>query len=147
MTEQEKVVKNILDNVLRTAPEKQGLKLDENSVDLLHAGLGLVTEVGELNDIIKKFLFYGKEIDVINLLEEVGDIMWYIFFLSARVGINLDECIAMNLEKLKKRFPEKFTEEKANNRDLDSERETLESNAVSVSEKNTQNNEQINKNN
>lgn len=45
---------------------------------LLHGVIGLVTESGELLDTIKKSLFYGKPLDKTNLIEELGDLLWYI---------------------------------------------------------------------
>lgn len=44
---------------------------------LTHAQLGMITEVGELGDLIKREFAYGKEFDRINLLEECGDFLWY----------------------------------------------------------------------
>lgn len=44
---------------------------------LMHAELGLVTEVGELADNIKKHVVYGKPFDAVNLMEEVADAFWY----------------------------------------------------------------------
>lgn len=43
-----------------------------------HAILGLVTEVGELADNIKRFAIYGKPFDGVNLMEEVADCCWYL---------------------------------------------------------------------
>ena len=45
---------------------------------LIHAQIGMLTELGELGDLIKREFAYGKEFDRINLLEEVGDIFWYL---------------------------------------------------------------------
>ena len=46
--------------------------------DAQHAGFGLMTEVGEILDTYKRHQFYKKELDVKNLIEEVGDVLWYI---------------------------------------------------------------------
>jgi NTP pyrophosphatase (non-canonical NTP hydrolase) len=43
-----------------------------------HAIMGIITELGELMDIYKKHLFYGKPIDQEHLVEELGDLFWYI---------------------------------------------------------------------
>lgn len=45
---------------------------------IVHAQIGMLTELGELGDLIKREFAYGKEFDRINLLEEVGDIFWYL---------------------------------------------------------------------
>ncbi len=92
----------------------------------LHACLGLATEVGELTDVYKKFVFYGKPIDFVNVAEEIGDVMWYLAIICNDLEISFDEIQQQNIAKLRKRFPDKFTETEANVRDLEAEREILE---------------------
>lgn len=94
--------------------------------DIIHAAMGLVTEAGEFMDAFKKALFYGKNPDYVNLDEEIGDILWYVaIYLNAR-GITFEQIMQQNIDKLRARYPEKFTSEHAINRDLDAEREALE---------------------
>lgn len=93
---------------------------------LLHYALGLCTEVGELQDAIKKFVAYGKPIDRTNIKEELGDILWYHARMCALFGFSYEEVMQVNIDKLKKRYGEKFTEHAALNRDLDAERKILE---------------------
>ncbi len=92
----------------------------------VHMCMGIVTEAGELLDIYKKNLAYNKPIDVANEKEEIGDLMWYIANHCTNRGFDLNEILATNIAKLKARFPHKFTEEKAQNRDLAAERQILE---------------------
>lgn len=99
---------------------------DERVVKLLHAAMGLCTEAGEFMDMIKRHVFYGKPIDTVNAIEELGDITWY-----ERIGVDALEAdylamIERNVDKLRARYPDKFTEDKATNRDLDAERKVLE---------------------
>lgn len=101
-------------------------KLETNQQDIFHMLLGMVTEVGELSDIFKKALAYGKVIDWINVDEELGDLMFYIGSFCRINNINLNNIINKNVEKLESRYPEKFTEYHALNRDLEKEREILE---------------------
>ena len=93
---------------------------------LLHGMIGLCTETGELQDAIKKNLIYGKHLDVTNIVEEVGDVTWYLAIILSACGSSFEEAFAKNIAKLKARFPDKFTEELALNRDLDAERAALE---------------------
>lgn len=58
--------------VKRTLP-----KLANKQLDIHHMLFGLQTETAELTDIFKKHLAYNKEIDWINVKEELGDILWY----------------------------------------------------------------------
>ena len=93
---------------------------------LLHAGIGLATEAGEFLDALKKHIFYGKELDTVNLGEEMGDIFWYCAIVSDQLGIDFSEVMEKNISKLKARYGDKFTEDGAIKRDLDTERKILE---------------------
>ena len=93
---------------------------------LLHGMIGVVTEIGEALDVLKKHLIYGKPIDWVNLMEEAGDKQWYIALIASAVGFDPEEILGKNIEKLKARFGDKFSAEAALNRDLDKERAVLE---------------------
>jgi NTP pyrophosphatase (non-canonical NTP hydrolase) len=99
---------------------------DNGAIRLLHTALGLASEAGEFVDALKKHLFYGKEIDAINLLEELGDHLWYIGIGLNELGFSMEEGFARNIAKLQERYKGKFGETQAENRDLDAERKTLE---------------------
>jgi len=92
-----------------------------------HAVMGIVTEAGELMDAVKKTKIYGKELDTVNLIEEAGDLMWYLAILSDDLGVSFEEIWQKNIAKLRKRYPEKYSDELALNRDVESERKILES--------------------
>jgi|SaaInlV_165m_DNA_1040744.scaffolds.fasta_scaffold15702_3 NTP pyrophosphatase (non-canonical NTP hydrolase) len=93
---------------------------------IIHGIDGCVTEAGELQDAMKRHMFYGKELDLVNLKEEIGDIMWYLAILVDELGTSFEELGDINIKKLSSRYPEKFTSENALNRDLDKERDILE---------------------
>lgn len=143
---------------------------------LEHSAHGLVTEVGEIVDTFKRCKYYGVELDVKNLVEEIGDVLWYVslgyyalgeiipelspslrptvenniktlvrrasdifyfnheiyredfdYLLSEVLGlclhleINIEECAEANINKLLKRYPDKFTQELAINRNKEHE--------------------------
>lgn len=92
----------------------------------LHAIIGICTEAGELQDQFKKHLFYGKDLDIVNVSEEIGDLMWYIGTLCNVYNLDLEKIKEQNIAKLKKRYPGKFESEHALFRNLEKERETLE---------------------
>lgn len=94
--------------------------------DLLHGTAGVCTEAGELMDIYKKHKFYGKPVDWVNVKEEVGDVMWYLALVCRSAGITLEDAARVNIEKLRVRYPEKFTADAALKRDLGAERKILE---------------------
>ena len=99
--------------------------LEEQGVEpsrLLTAGIGLSGEVGEFNEIIKKCLFQGKELDedtVAHLKSELGDIMWYIAQGCLALNTDIEELIDINTAKLKDRYPGGFEEFRSDNRDED----------------------------
>lgn len=95
---------------------------------ILHAAIGCVTESGEMLDAIKKQIFYGKDLDVTNVKEEAGDLCWYLAILFDELGTSFEEEMDRVINKLKTRFPDKFTESSAFERDLVKERAVLESN-------------------
>ena len=95
-------------------------------IDLIHASMGLSTEAAEFTDAIKKHIFYGKELDTVNLKEEIGDILWYAAIALEALGSDFESVMQTNIDKLSARYPDKFTEELAENRDLDKERAILE---------------------
>ena len=97
----------------------------DHPVRLLHALVGMVTEVGELTDVLKKYLYYGKPIDTANMDEEVGDLLWYVALYCNARGVKLGDLMAANVAKLRARYPEKFTEHDALNRDLSKEKAAL----------------------
>lgn len=58
---------------------------------MLHGLIGLCTESGELLDAMKKHLYYGKELDTVNMLEEIGDLCWYLAIICDVMGIDFAE--------------------------------------------------------
>lgn len=96
------------------------------TIHLTHAMLGLASEVGELSDAIKRYIYYGTELNLTNVKEELGDLKWYMALLMSIIGTDDDEVERMNIAKLRARYPEKFTEDAAVNRNLSTELEVLQ---------------------
>jgi hypothetical protein len=92
---------------------------------VFHGILGMATEAGELLDVLVKALD-GKPIDPVNIQEEMNDSNWYQAINHEALGLNWEEGLERNIAKLKARFPEKFTEENAEHRNLEVERQILE---------------------
>ena len=75
---------------------------------LLTASVGLSAESGEFMEIVKKMLFQGKPWTDDNrehLIIELGDVMWYVMQACSALGVSLEDVVAGNVEKLKKRYP------------------------------------------
>lgn len=67
--------------------------------------MGLAGEIGEVIDIMKKHIYQGKELDITDVIEEVGDVLWYIANFCNVNNITMDECMESNIKKLRKQFP------------------------------------------
>ena len=75
---------------------------------LTTAGVGLAAESGEFLEIIKKMVFQGKPWNDGNrehLIIELGDVMWYVAQACMALEVSVDDVVARNVEKLKKRYP------------------------------------------
>lgn len=70
----------------------------------LHMAVGVAGEAGELIDAVKKYVVYNKDIDRENLVEEMGDIEFYMEGLRSSLGITREETITANMVKLGKRY-------------------------------------------
>ena len=71
--------------------------------------MGLAGETGETVDIFKKHIYQGKDLDINDVIEEIGDILWYIAKLCNVNKITMKECMESNVEKLRKRYPNGFS--------------------------------------
>ncbi|MBT5073252.1 MAG: nucleoside triphosphate pyrophosphohydrolase family protein [Kordiimonadaceae bacterium] len=105
--------------------EVDGFSIEKLNGNIVHAIYGLCTEAGEISEAFLKAAQTG-EFDEVNLKEEAGDLLWYLAMLFRELDTDFDDVATTNINKLKARFPEKFTQDKAYNRDLGTEREILE---------------------
>lgn len=75
---------------------------------LLTSGIGLASEGGEFNEIVKKIFFQGKPLDednIFHMKRELGDIMWYWMNACNALGLEPNDVIAENVRKLEARYP------------------------------------------
>ena len=82
----------------------QLFKADTAPGMLNHAVLGVAGEAGELVDAIKKHTIYGKPLDRANIIEELGDLRFYIQAMQNVLGITESEVLQANADKLSKRY-------------------------------------------
>ena len=83
---------------------------------LINGVMGLCGEAGEAIDIVKKHLAQGHALDRDGLIKELGDVAWYLAETATALGVDLDEVLERNIEKLKNRYPEGFSAEKSQHR-------------------------------
>jgi len=94
---------------------------------LLHAALGGFGEQGEMLEAL-----ISAELDVVNVFEEVGDTMWYLALAAdacaewGQTESTVTDIANRNIAKLAKRFPDKFSLEASEGRDVAAERKVLE---------------------
>jgi NTP pyrophosphatase (non-canonical NTP hydrolase) len=98
-----------------------GVPTGLNSNGLIDA---LYEEVCLFQDVVKKYIAYNKPMEDEEI--HLARICWFIRDLAERKGINLEDGADKNIAKLKKRYPDGFTEKSAINRDTDAERKILE---------------------
>lgn len=91
-------------------------QLDKKDV-LINGVMGLCGESGEVIDIVKKHLAQGHELDRDKIIKELGDVAWYMAEIATVLDVELEEVLAQNIEKLKKRYPDGFDVEKSIHRD------------------------------
>lgn len=78
--------------------------------------LGIAGEAGEVAEIVKKHIGHGHPMDRDKLCKELGDVLWYLAATAALMGMTLSEVATVNVEKLKKRYPEGFSHEASQTR-------------------------------
>ena len=84
---------------------------------LLNASMGLCGESGEVIDLLKKHIFQGHPLDQEKVIDELGDIAWYLAEAATALNIDLEDIFKHNVEKLKKRYPEGFESDKSIHRE------------------------------
>lgn len=82
----------------------QLFKADTAPMMALHAALGVCGEAGELADAIKKQYVYGKGVDIENIIEELGDLRFYIQAVMNHYGLREQDILQVNANKLALRY-------------------------------------------
>lgn len=93
--------------------------------ELKNYALGLSGEIGEFNDLVKKMLYHGKEVQPVDLMLELGDILYYLVAICNVLGFDFSEMALNNNAKLMQRYPEGYSIAQSNNRIEEREREKL----------------------
>lgn len=96
-------------------------------MQLINGVIGLADEAGEMCAAAKSHIEYGKPLDITNIKEEVGDCFWRLRQICDAVGLTFEECMQANIDKLKKRYPDKYSDHLAQeeNRNRAAEREAM----------------------
>lgn len=85
-------------------------------LDMAHMAVGVSGEAGELLDAIKKYWVYNKPLDRTNVIEELGDLEFYLAGMRLLLGVTRDQVLEANYEKLKVRYADGYSDEAAQQR-------------------------------
>jgi len=85
-------------------------KHDKHIEGQLHAAVGICGEAGELIDNVKKTWVYNKPQDGVNVVEELGDLLFYFTAMCCLHGLSLEQLEKANMEKLNKRYPQGYSD-------------------------------------
>ncbi len=78
--------------------------LTPEEANLWHLATGVVGEAGELIDAVKKHVVYRKPLDMDNMVEELGDLEFFMEGLRQAIGVTREKCLEANVEKLAVRY-------------------------------------------
>lgn len=95
-------------NIRKLTQKLEELDRDINIALLLTGGIGLASEGGEFNEIIKKCVFQGKPLNedtIFHMKRELGDIMWYWINACRALDLDPNDVIEENVRKLEARYP------------------------------------------
>ena len=84
---------------------------------LFNGILGLAGEAGECADLVKKQCFQDGRAIRNDLIDELGDVMWYVAETAAALGVTMEEVAQHNVDKLRKRYPEGFSADRSLHRE------------------------------
>jgi len=84
-----------------------------HNMALMHAALGIAGEAGEVVDLIKKITINGRPTDMADIMEELGDLEFYLSMLRSQLHIDRQVVLQMNIEKLRKRYPNGYSDQAA----------------------------------
>lgn len=84
--------------------------------DIVNGVLGLCGEAGECADLVKKHKFQGHDLDTDHLAKELGDVAWYLAVSAYAIGYDLESVMKMNVQKLRSRYPDGFSNELSQHR-------------------------------
>jgi NTP pyrophosphatase (non-canonical NTP hydrolase) len=76
---------------------------------IANAVMGLAGEAGEIADLYKKKLYHGHDVSAMQIIDELGDLLWYLAAVASLEGLSLADIARQNIDKLKVRYPNGFT--------------------------------------
>lgn len=91
--------------------------LTPEGVNMWHMATGVSGEAGELLDAVKKYAVYNKPLDRVNVIEELGDLEFYMEGLRQAISTTREEVLQANVAKLSIRYSKgKYSDQQAQER-------------------------------
>jgi NTP pyrophosphatase (non-canonical NTP hydrolase) len=78
----------------------KSMKVYPEKYAVIYPTLGMMGEAGEASEKVKKWLRGDRELDKLDLIKELGDVLWYITSLADDLGYSLQDVLDTNVEKL-----------------------------------------------
>jgi NTP pyrophosphatase (non-canonical NTP hydrolase) len=85
-------------------------------VEILNLGACIGEEAGEIYGALKKQIIHKHGLDTEKIAEEIGDCLWYLAGLATTLGLDLEDIMVANIDKLQVRYPKGFDIERSKNR-------------------------------
>jgi len=95
----------------RTLIDKPDATYSDQDLMVIWNAIGLAGEAGEVAEIVKKGIFHQHGLDKGKLFKELGDCLWYIAALCTKLGWDMEDVMAYNIDKLRERYPEGYRPE------------------------------------
>ena len=80
---------------------------------LLDAAAGLAEEAGEVLGLVRKHVFMGHTLDPARVTTELGDALWCLTAAAGALGVSLEDVAAANIAKLRRRYPDGYSNERS----------------------------------
>ena len=90
--------------------------MPDQTLDLVHAALGMQTETGEFATEVKRLFAYNKPLTEemhAHMVEELGDALWYFAVAADALGVSMRAIAERNIRKLQLRYPDAYSDELA----------------------------------
>lgn len=87
-----------------------------NEIMLVWNAIGLAGEAGEVANTIKKAVFHRHGVDRRQMIDELGDVLWYVAALCSKLNVPMSSVMELNIAKLQKRYPNGYTSEDSKNK-------------------------------
>jgi NTP pyrophosphatase (non-canonical NTP hydrolase) len=100
----------------RTLIDKPDAQYSDEEIMLVWNALKLAGEAGEIANYVGKGVFHRHGIDTDKMIDELGDVLWYVAAICTKLGVSLDEVMEHNIGKLMRRYPSGYSSEASKTR-------------------------------